>query len=332
MFKLGFCCKFIESDAHIKAIPKTAKCKRYNVSTTTIRHLDTLTEQQAEQKLINLAKDNIQAIYLLVDLVSKQPTHFRMLRLPSEILPCYTHENYSWVYQTPKVQNFLSEELSKVGVLARETQVRLSFHPGQFCVLGSDKDYVIRNSIEEFEYHASLAKLMGYGKEFQDFKCNIHIAGRAGVRGFRDVFSTLSKEAKNIITVENEEMSHNLEEVLKVQDLCPIVLDIHHHWVKDSEFLDAKDSRVQEVINSWRGKRPTMHYSQSKEELFPNTEEFPSKDNKTKSSLRAHSNYYHNKQLNKHVIPFLESFDIMLEAKAKNLARDRFYEEIRCYI
>ena len=60
--------------------------------------------------------------------------------------------------------------------------VRISFHPGQFCVLASDKPDVVERSIDEFEYHVNMARWMGYGKEFQDMKINIHISWQTWCR------------------------------------------------------------------------------------------------------------------------------------------------------
>jgi len=46
---------------------------------------------------------------------------------------------------------------------------------------------------------------MGYGKDWQDFKCNIHISGRKGSVGIKDVLPRLSTEARNCIAIENDE-------------------------------------------------------------------------------------------------------------------------------
>ena len=46
---------------------------------------------------------------------------------------------------------------------------------------------------------------MGYGTNFQDFKCNVHISGRQGPAGIKAVLPRLSQEARNSITIENDE-------------------------------------------------------------------------------------------------------------------------------
>ena len=42
----------------------------------------------------------------------------------------------------------LSNELLGVGKLAIDNNIRLSFHPGQFCVLASDSAEIVNNSIK----------------------------------------------------------------------------------------------------------------------------------------------------------------------------------------
>jgi len=214
-----------------------------------------------------------------------------------------------------------------VGDVARSRGVRLSFHPGQFTVLASDNPLIVDRSIEEFEYHADMARWMGYGRTFQDFKCNVHIAGRLGPQGIRDAYKRLSPEARNIITIENEEMKHGLDTCLELYDLVPIVLDIHHHFIREGEYIQLADRRTQKVLESWRGVRPTCHYSVSREDILvehasdslPNMKVLLETGHK-KSKLRAHSDFYWNTAVNDWALTFLESFDMMCESKAKNLA------------
>jgi UV DNA damage repair endonuclease len=168
---------------------------------------------------------------------------------------------------------------------------------------------------------------MGFAQRFQDFKINVHIAGRAGPEGIRQAYKKLSPEARNTITIENEENAWGLDDCLSLGDLLPIVLDIHHHWVREGEYLDPSDARVTRVLNSWRSLRPTMHYSQSREDVLaghcantiPNYRTLLESGYK-KAKLRAHSNFYWNEPANRWALGFWEKFDIMCESKAKNLA------------
>ena len=105
------------------------------------------------------------------------------------------------------MQNHLEKIFAPIGETARRLDVRLSFHPGQFCVLASENPGIVERSIAEFEYHADMARWMGYGKSFQDFKINVHISGKRGPDGLRESYSRLSPEARNCITIENEENS-----------------------------------------------------------------------------------------------------------------------------
>ena len=192
---------------------------------------------------------------------------------------------------------------------------------------------MVENSLAEFEYHADMIRMMGYGRQFQDLKCNVHIAGRLGVEGTRAVWSRLSEVARNCITFENDEKTYGLDHCLQVADLAPVVLDIHHCWINENEYIDPSSERVTRVIDSWRGVRPTMHYSQPQEvlqELGFDAEHKLEMDALlqvvSKRDLYAHSAQMWNRWTNNYALQFLERFDIMLESKDKNVAALAFYE------
>jgi UV DNA damage repair endonuclease len=206
-------------------------------------------------------------------------------------------------------------------------------HPGQFTVLSSNTPDIVERSIEEFEYHVDMIRWMGFGKQFQDFKCNVHISGRQGPDGIKRVLPRLSPEARNTITIENDEMSWGLDASLELEKDVALVLDIHHHYIRTGEYIEPTDDRFKRVIDSWRGVRPAMHYSLSKEDMLewhsnqlrPNLEQLLEQGYK-KQKLRAHSDYMWNDACNKWAFGFLEHGDIMIEAKAKNLASIDLYE------
>ena len=332
--RIGFACKLIDGPSQIDGIKQTDNCKQYNTSTTTVAWLNRQSQNIAEEKLWDLMKHNIEASRLLVEKVSTFDENLRMVRLSSDILPVFTEPRWSFFYGLSDVRAYCEKEFRRVGDLARQNNVRLSMHPGQFTVLASDNPGIIDRSIEEFEYHATMARWMGYGQSFQDFKINVHIAGRQGPNGIRAAYNRLTPEARNTLTIENEEITHNLETCLELADLVPIVLDIHHHWINSGEYIDPSDVRVKRVIDSWRGVRPTCHYSVSREDVLvghsggsrPDLQTLLESGHK-KGKLRAHSNFYWNTAVNEWALSFRDQFDIMCESKAKNLASFDLYQQ-----
>jgi UV DNA damage repair endonuclease len=174
---------------------------------------------------------------------------------------------------------------------------------------------------------------MGYGQRFQDFKINVHIAGRLGPDGIRAIYPTLSEVARNCITIENEEISYGLDDCLTISDIVPIVLDIHHNWVREGEYIQADDPRVRQVQDSWRGRTPVIHYSVSREDLLaghsnrdlPNLQSLLSQGH-NRQKLRAHSDFYWNHAVNQWALTHNTWAAIMCESKAKNLASHALYE------
>jgi UV DNA damage repair endonuclease len=208
-------------------------------------------------------------------------------------------------------------------------------HPGQFTVLASDNPDIVNRSIEEYEYHTDVLRYMGYGKSFQDAKCNVHIAGRKGPQGIISVLPRLSPESRNVLTIENDENSWGLDASLELTEHCALVLDIHHHWVKTGEYISPLDERVSRIKESWRGVRPVIHYSVSREDYLvdhcsitkPNYNTLL-EDNYKKAKLRAHSDMYWNSAVNEWAIQFNKEFDIMCESKFKQVASIDFYNQM----
>jgi UV DNA damage endonuclease len=335
-YKIGFACKWIDTPDQVDGIKPKDDCKKYNTGSTTVAWLNRQSKDKAVEKLWDLMKGNIESTRLLVERVGKLEENFRMVRLSSDILPVYTEPNWSWFYRQSDVRNYAERHFRKVGDTAREMGVRLSFHPGQFTVLASDNPDIVDRSLEEFEYHVDMARWMGYGKSFQDYKINVHIAGRAGPEGIRLALKRLSPEARNTITIENEEISYGLSDCLQLSDVVPIVLDIHHHWIREGEYISPTDDRVKRVIDSWRGVRPACHYSVSREDelvdhcvhTLPNHKVLLESGHK-KQKLRAHSDFYWNTAVNQWASGFLSEFDMMAESKAKNLASFALGEQIK---
>ena len=328
--RIGFACKWAE----INKKGEIASAEGLNTGGTTLAWANRNNRSMVEEKIIDVAKTNILNTHALVKKVANLPEPLRMLRITSDMFSFYTHDAYKDFWHRSDIQSSLERWMAPIGETARQNNVRLSFHPDQFVVLASDRPEVVNKSIEEFEYHADMARFMGYGKTFQDMKINVHISGRQGPEGIRKAYQRLSPEARNTITIENEENAWGLDDCLTLSDLLPIVLDIHHHWVREGEYLEVSEKRVQSVIDSWRHIRPTLHYSVSREDILVGhcSNTLPDRESliangSNKQKLRAHSDYYWNHAVNKWAMTFNDKFDMMCESKAKNLASFKLYEE-----
>lgn len=331
--RIGFACKYMHPDRTLSKKELEVKERYYNTRAITLKWLNSVSVAEAEEKLFFVIEHNLEAQKHILAYINSLPDSLKMMRISSDLLPLYSHPSYAYFYKTPLVKNYIEEQFAYIGNYVRENNIKVSFHPGQFCVLASESSNVVENSIKEFEYHADMIRMMGFGQRFQDFKCNVHISGKLGVEGILAVLPRLSTEARNTITFENEEKKYGLDDCLLLANHAPIVLDVHHHWVREGSYINRDDSRVERVLESWRGVRPTMHYSQSQEILIDagispyhkiDTTEVLNHFNK--KDLYAHSNMMWNDWCNRYVLEFLPSFDIMFEVKYKNVALLDFYE------
>ena len=333
--RIGFACKYMHPDQTQKKKVLEEIQRPLNTRSTTVQWLNRQTTEVAEQRLWELMEHNIQSYYNLIEYVGGLPNELRMVRLGSDCLPVYTQRDWSYFWQLPDVRNYCATHFARVGTLARSLDVRLSMHPGQFTVLASDNPEIVDRSVEEFEYHTDVIRWMGYGRTFQDFKCNVHISGRQGPAGIKHaVNNRLSPEARNVITIENDENKWGIQDSLELVDTCALVLDVHHHWCREGEYILPTDDRYKRIVDSWRGVRPAMHYSYSRTEHLPEgfahdtMLHFPDllEAGHKKGKLRAHSDYYPNQLVNDWALSFLPYTDIMCESKCKNLASIALYK------
>jgi len=335
--RIGFACKYMHPDQTQKKKLLEEIQRPLNTRSTTVQWLNRQTKEVAEQRLWDIMVHNIKAFENLIRYVGGLPNELRMVRLGSDVLPVYTEPTWCYYWKLPDVVKYCETHFRTVGELARQLDVRLSMHPGQFTVLASDNPNIVERSIEEFEYHIDVARWMGYGKDWQDFKCNVHISGRQGPAGIINVLPRLSPEARNCITIENDEMSWGIDASLELADHVALVLDIHHHWVNSGEYILPTDDRFARIVDSWRGVRPVIHYSVSREDVLVdfNTAILPDKEllleqGYKKAKLRAHSDFMWNNAVNDWALTFWDYADIMVESKMKNLATinlHKYYHE-----
>lgn len=227
-------------------------------------------------------------------------------RMSSDMFPCIGF------YKLEDLPNFqlISNKLKLIGDFAKSNNIRLSFHPSHFCVIGSDKQSVIDNSIDELNKHAQIMDLMGLDQSYY-YPINIHInttkpSREDAAERFCNQFYNLSESCRKRLVVENDD-GPNQYSVKLLHDLVyskiriPITFDFHHHNYGPQD-LDLKDALAL-AISTWGNIKPMTHISS------PKTIE------DIKSKKTAHADYIYEE-----VKTFDFKFDIEVEAKAKDIA------------
>ena len=331
MKRIGYACKWLDDVSEVRGMKVNAANRELNGRSTTMRWLREH-PLEAEQRQYDLMNHNTSAAVKMIERVAQLPAERRMMRIGSEMLSGYTEKDWIIWWQRQEVQDHCERIFAPVGEAARKHDVRISFHPGQFCVLASENPGIVERSIEEFEYHADMARGMGFGKTFQDMKINVHISGKRGPEGIKETLKKLSPEARNCITIENDENCWGVDSSIELVDHCALVLDIHHHWIRTGEYIQPTDDRVKRIIDSWRGVRPVCHYSISREDVLIDHPVDVLPDHAAllaagykKQKMRAHSDFYWNQPGTDWALSFWEQFDIMCESKGKNLSSAQVY-------
>jgi UV DNA damage endonuclease len=140
--------------------------------------------------------------------------------------------------------------------------IRLSFHPDQFVSISSLRDDVVRKSVAELEYQGLLAEMIGADV------INIHAGGRQGgkdaaLQRLTENFSLLSERVRTRFTLENDDVTFSVEDLLPVCDRLgiPLVYDVHHHRC-NPDGLSLKDATLR-ALATWQrcGREPLFHLS-----------------------------------------------------------------------
>ncbi len=279
-------------------------------TSSTITYTNYINRNYNTSKLLEITKNNLDSLYEIIKYNVKNNFHF--YRLTSKLVPLATHDKIDFDYITP-----LLDEYKKIGKLINDNNIRVDTHPDQYAVLNSMDSKIVKNTVEILEYHYKIMDAIG----IKDKLIILHVGSsacgkKASITRFINNFNKLPDHIKKCIAVENDDKVYNIKDVL---ELChkinvPMVLD-YHHFICNNEKEDINDY-LKEIIDTWDGKLPKMHFSSPKSKL--------------KKEFRSHSDYI-NKECFIKFINILKKqdkdIDIMLEAKAKDDAVSRL---VRC--
>ena len=275
-------------------------------TSSTITYTNYINKNYNTSKLLEITKNNLDSLYEIIKYNVKNNFHF--YRLTSKLVPLATHDKVDFDYITP-----LLDEYKKIGKLINDNNIRVDTHPDQYAVLNSMDSKIVKNTVEILEYHYKIMDAIGIKDKIIILHVGSSACGKkASITRFINNFNKLPDHIKKCIAVANDDKVYNIKDVL---ELChkinvPMVLD-YHHFICNNEKEDINDY-LKEIIDTWDGKLPKMHFSSPKSKL--------------KKEFRSHSDYI-NKECFIKFINILKKqdkdIDIMLEAKAKDDAVSR---------
>lgn len=230
-------------------------------------------------------------------------------RMTSSLFPWVSEYEMSSLPDYEEIVSVMQE----AGQLAMSSGQRLSFHPGQFCVLASPTKHVVVNAANELNKHAQMMDLMGLPKS-PAAKINIHVGGAYGEhdkalsRFCKNAVKHLTDSTLSRLTVENDDKPNVFSTKMLYNGVfkqigIPIVFDSHHYE------LGPQDGSYQEAFylarSTWpSGVKQQCHHSNSKRHY----------EDPTRPKV-SHSSWFYT--------PFEhygEDVDVVLECKAKELA------------
>lgn len=329
--RIGFCCTFVSpaGDADQQ--------RALNMRQPTVASIAKADNPSA--RLEEVILENLDVLDRQIAYVARLPKLERLFRILSGFLVGWSHPAIAEVW-TPSLRREVERRLAIAGEAARKSDVRLSMHPSQHAILATHNDGALANAIRDIEEHAEIFGMLGYGTGWHPHGASVNVHGgakSAGVEAIRANLPKLSPAARNLVTIENDEICFGLDDLLHVADEVALVVDFHHHWVHSrGEWLMPEDPRLGRVEQSWRGVRPLSHISVSREVLLEghDPDRLPSFEQLQAgglgaSKLRGHSDGMWNRAVNDLVARHLEWTDVEVEAKAKNFASAKLANHVR---
>jgi len=219
----------------------------------------------SEEKMREIIASNLSGLKKVLEW--NRDNNIKLFRISSQTIPFASHPINKirwWIdYQ---------EQLEQIGELARQSDIRLYMHTSPVVYLNSPDKKVIAGSIAEIEWHI---KFLDALKIDLTNKIVFHAGGVYGdkpeaLKRFIKVYNDLPKEYKNRLTLENDDKSYNVWDLIKINEATgiPLVFDnLHHEVLNTGKPQDADIELImKKFFSTWNEKSglPDIHYSNQK--------------------------------------------------------------------
>jgi UV DNA damage endonuclease len=227
--------------------------------------------------------------------------------------------------------------LAETGALACDHGIRLSMHMPMHVALSAPDADVAARAVAEIAARARLLDALGAGPEAV---LVLHIGGAHGDGAaarfrFAARYERLPECARRRVVIEPDETSFDLPDLLRLHQAtgAPVVLDTLHHQINNRSRIPLGEALGLALATWPRGMRPKIHFSTQRTEAHV----LPERRGQSRQVLAPQAGQHAD-----FINPFefvallaaargLPPFDIMLEAKAADLALLRLREDLRRY-
>ena len=303
MVQLGLCCLNISL--------RSKKTPIFSSRSVQLKTLESKGVDFLKEKIIQNLKDTLR----LMDW--NEENGIKVFRLSSDLFP---HMSNS---KAPSYDfEFAKELLEEIGNKSKTLNQRLTFHPGQYNVIGANSKTVLENTIRDLKYHADVLDLMGLDNN------SVMVIHAGGIYGDKKKtkerwckqYNTLPENVKNRLVLENCENNFSIEDCLEVSEIVniPVVFDTHHFECykllhKEEEFQNP-NYYIPKILKTWerRNIKPKFHVSEQ-----------------GTGRIGHHSDFI--ETIPDYLLEIPEKFnleiDIMIEAKMKELAIFKLYKK-----
>ena len=299
--QLGLCC--------LNITMRKQKPTVFSSRSVILRTLEEKGFNVLKEKIIQNLKDTIQ-------LIEWNEAHgIRVFRLSSNLFPHFSN---------PKAEeypiNFALPLLKAIGDKAKEYNHRITFHPGQYNVVGTPNKKMFQQTIRDLSYHADMLDYMGMGKD------SVMVVHGGGMYGDKELtknrwceqYAELPDEVRERLVLENCEKCFSIEDCLEISEKVniPVVFDTHHFECykllhHDVEFKKASEY-IPQILETWKRRdiKPKFHVSEQ-----------------GRGRIGHHSDYVY--KIPEYLLEIPEKYgveiDIMIESKKKELAIMNLY-------
>lgn len=272
-------------------------------------------KEQGIEVLKEKILQNLQDVLTMMDW--NEENGIKVFRLSSELFPHMSN---------PKVKDytfeFAKEHLIKIGEKSRIYNQRLTFHPGQYNVVGTPNKECFNQTINDLKYHADVLDLINAGKD------SVMVVHGGGVYGDKQEtikrwclqYNLLPENVKNRLVLENCEKCFSIEDCLTISEKVniPVVFDTHHYncycKLHPAEIFLKPNEYMPRILNTWhiRGIKPKFHVSEQ-----------------GNGRIGHHSDYVEEipEFLREIYTKYGVAIDIMIEAKMKEQAIFKLYKK-----